>query len=327
MNKKSKIFITGIFTLIFLITFYLEIFSGHISLNINDFISFFNNSKDLDAQIIGIIRFPRALKAIIAGSCLAISGMFLQTITKNPLVEPYFTGVSSGAGLSLVLSVIMGMNPLFYCFAGFAGAIIVSLAVILLTGINKFSLVKLILVGLSINIFVSSVISSLILFHSDKAHPLLMVLTGNINSSTLSLKPLLIFFALGIILSVLMVPKLNFMVLDGTIIKALSPRANMYFIFMVVLASYLASLSVCAAGILGFIGIIIPHLSRLIIGQNFKNLFFINLLLGSSMVLLCDFISRNILFPTELPLGLVIAIIGAPIFLLFLILRGKEFYA
>jgi iron complex transport system permease protein len=327
MKKHTEAIIIGGFVFLFIVCAYLEVFHGYNKLTFIDFIGLLQGNNTIQTEILEVIRIPRFIKAVIAGSCLAVAGMFLQTITKNPLVEPYFTGVSSGAGLTLVIAILLNVHPGYYSLMGFAGALLVSIIVIFLTGINKFSLVKLILVGLSVNIFVSSLISSLILYNSEKAHSLLMVLTGNINSSTSSLKLLVALFVFGLFLSVVMVPKLNFMMLDGSIIKAISKRANLYFVIMVILASFLASLSVSAAGIIGFVGILIPHLSRLIIGENFKYLFILNILLGSTIILFCDFIARNVMYPSEVPLGLVIAIIGAPIFLIFLIIRGKQFYA
>jgi iron complex transport system permease protein len=327
MKKHAKTIIIALVVIIFLASLYLEVFCGHINLQISDIMGLFSKSEDLNTQLLSIIRLPKAVKAIIAGTGLAVSGMFLQTVTKNPLVEPYFTGVSSGAGLALVLAITAGLPPVYYSVAAFFGAILISLIVISLTGLRKFSLVKLILIGLSINIFVSAVVSSLTLLDSEHTRSIVMVLTGNISSSLLIMKPLVILFTLGMIICIFMVPKLNFLVLDGNIVTALSSRAHIYFIIIVILSSFMASLSVCAAGILGFVGIIIPHLSRLIIGQNFKLLFLMNVLLGSTIVLFCDYVSRTLLYPTELPLGLVISMIGAPIFIAFIVIRGSQFYA
>ena len=153
---------------------------------------------------------------------------------------------------------------------------------------------------------------------------MMVILSGNLNSSMSMPGSLLSLFIIAMILCVLIIPKLNFLRLDNNIVSAFSSNSMKYLLLVVFLSAYLSSVSVCAAGILGFIGIIIPHISRILVGQDFKWLFFINLLLGSSFVLISDFVARNIVYPMELPLGLVLALVGAPIFVLFLILKGDK---
>ena len=327
MKKNAKATIIVLSLIVFIVCIYIDIFCGNININIQDFLRLLNGKDTFATEILAIIRIPKVIKAIIAGSCLAVSGMFLQTITKNPLVEPYLTGVSSGAGLAFVTCIALNVNTSYISLFATLGALLVSLLVIFLAGINKFSLIKLILFGLSINIFASSLISAIILFNPQKTHSMMTILTGNTGGSFVNLKLILILFTCTILISFLMVPRLNFMILDDTIIKAINSNVGLYFIIIIILSSVLASLSVASAGILGFIGIIIPHLSRILIGQDFKWLFILNILLGSSIILISDFISRWAIYPSEIPLGVVVSIIGAPIFVGFLIFRGDKLYA
>lgn len=327
MKKSSRILIISFCFLLFIGSLYLSLFCGYTQFSSSDLIGLFTGKTSDNIQILEILRFPRVIKAIIAGSCLAISGMFMQTMTKNPLVEPYLTGVSSGAGIALVVCILLGLSPAHLSFFAFLGAILASIIVLTFAGLNKFSLVKLILIGLSINIFASSIISMIMLTNSDKTFSMMMILAGNLNSSVVMVNTVAVTFVMAMVASIFMVPKLNFMRLDNDIVNALNNKSNYYFITIIILSSMLAAISVCAAGILGFVGIIIPHISRLIIGHDFRWLFFTNILLGSTIVLFSDFISRSIIYPTEVPLGLVLALIGAPIFVGFLILRGNKFYA
>ncbi|MFH0703344.1 MAG: iron ABC transporter permease [bacterium] len=327
MKKNSKILIISSCIAFFIISLCLALFFGHTNLCIQDILDFITGKNTDNVQILQLLRIPRVAKAIIAGSCLAISGMFMQTITKNPLVEPYITGVSSGAGIALVIAILFGLNPAHYSFFAFIGALISSSIVITFTGWNKFSLVKLILVGLAINIFAGSVISAIILTHSEKTFSMMMILSGNLSSSVFVSKSVFIAYFFAMLACVFMLPKLNFLRLDNNIVNALNTNTNGYYIFFIILSSLLAALSVCAAGILGFVGILIPHISKLLIGQDFRWLFFVNILLGSSIVLFSDFMARSLIYPSEIPLGLILAFVGAPIFICFLVFKGSKLYA
>jgi iron complex transport system permease protein len=327
MKNSKKVLILIFCIVFFILSFYLALFAGHNNLSITDLIDFFMGKDNDNTQILGLLRMPRVFKAIIAGSCLAISGLFMQTMTKNPLVEPYITGVSSGAGIALVLAILLNLPPMYYSLFAFVGAVVSSTIVIYFAGLYRFSFVKLILIGLSINIFVSSIISMLILANSEKTHSMVVILSGNLNSSIAMIKPIVLMYILGIAACIFIIPKLNFMRIDNDIVSAVNTNAKRYYIFIIVLSSLLAAISVCAAGILGFVGIVIPHISRLLIGQDFRWLFFINMVLGSTIVLFSDFIARNAVYPTEIPLGLVLALIGAPIFIAFLVIKGCKIYA
>ncbi|OGI31328.1 MAG: hypothetical protein A2287_02725 [Candidatus Melainabacteria bacterium RIFOXYA12_FULL_32_12] len=327
MAKHSRNLIIIICILIFLLSLYLSVFAGHLTLTFKDFIDFLSFRSTDNSNILGVLRIPRSFKAVIAGVCLATSGLFMQTMTKNPLVEPYITGVSSGAGIALVTGILFEVSPFYYPILAFAGAITASMVVMSFAGLNKFSLVKLILIGLSINIFAGSLMSMLIITNSSKSHNMMVILAGNLNSSLFVYTPLIILFVIAMIASIFMVPKLNFYRLDNNIVSVLSGNKKNNGIFLVVLSAILASISVCAAGILGFVGIIIPHLSRLIVGIDFRWLFFVNMLLGASIVLFSDFIARNIIYPMEIPLGIVLSMLGAPIFIGFLIFKGRNFSA
>jgi len=320
MNKKI-IFIIILF-MILLISLYLALYAGYNDIGVN----FLYKSLDSDNPenfIFTMLRAPRVLKAFIAGTCLAIAGMFMQSVSKNPLAEPYITGISSGAGLGIVLSVLL-FNTANYSFFGFAGALVVSLLVILFSGLNKFSITKLILIGLSLNIFISSLISFIILLNPLKSYIMVLILSGGItNNEMISDKFLTLLFVFILAVCVLFVPKLNYLRLDSELIEINKKKKDFYSVILIILSALLTSVSVFSAGILGFIGIIVPLISKIIFGQDYRVLFISNILLGSSLVLISDFLSRTIIYPLQIPLGLVIAFIGAPVFVFFLTKKGE----
>jgi len=325
VRRSKKILILTASVVFMLFCLYISLFCGYKDNGI-DFIKHLTEKNGEDFLIFELLRAPRALKAVIAGSCLSLAGLFMQAITKNPLAEPYITGISSGAGLAIVLSILFfgGSN---YSFWGFVGAFLSSVTVILFAGLNKFSLTKLILVGLSVNIFVSSLISLLIIMNGERAYPLMLILSGGLTNNTIiSNKILFAFFVFAILLCIFIIPKLNFLRLDKDLVMSSNANKDFYIVFIIVLSSFLTSLSVFSAGIIGFVGIIIPQLSKLLVGQDFRWLFLINIFLGSGLMLISDYISRVVLYPLEIPLGLTIALLGVPVFIFFLTKKGGKLY-
>ncbi len=310
MTKKSLIFL--ILFLGFILSLLLSLFWG--------LEEPFGQNPDTNL-ILSVIRIPAILKAVVAGACLSLSGMFLQTISKNPLADPYLTGLSSGAGLGIVVSILL-FNGINYSIFGFLGALISAFFVISLSGFSKFSITKLILIGLSLNLFVNSVISFLILLNPDKAYSMTLILTGGFSSADISNKMLFLLFIVLLCVCALFIPKLNILRLDTRLIFQNEHAAGKYSVLFVILSAFLTSLAVYSAGILGFAGIICPLLVRLILGNDARIAFFGNILAGSTLLLFANFISNNLIYPVQIPLGVVVAIIGAPFFVFFLLKKG-----
>lgn len=322
-NKKSTILI--ILFIGTLLSLYLALYAGYNDFGYNLLWKAFHLDNDSDSMILTLLRYPRALKAFIAGVCLALAGMFMQSVSKNPLAEPYITGISSGAGLGIVLSILL-FNSQNYSIFGFAGALLSSAIVILFSGLSRFSITKLILIGLSMNIFVSALISLIILVNPNKSYTMMLILSGGVtNNEIISNKILFIAFLVVLALSALIVPKLNYLRLDSNLIDSDKRSKYFYTITVIILSALLTSISVFSAGILGFVGIIAPQISRIIFGQDYRWLFISNAFLGSTLILLADFTARTIIYPLQVPLGLVVAFIGAPIFVYFLTRKGDMF--
>ena len=272
--------------------------------------------------ILKFIRFPVVIRAIVSGATLALAGMFLQAISKNNLADPYLTGLSSGAGLGIVVSMLF-FNSSHYSLFGFTGAILTAFLVIFLSGFSKFSITKLILIGLSVNLFVGSIISFFILTNPQKAYPMTLVLSGGFSSPDSSEKFLLLLFLAGIIICGVFTPILNLLRLDERIVFTSVAMRNKYNIIFVLISAFLTSISVYSIGILGFVGIICPLLSKLLFGCDARLLFFGNIISGSALLLLSTFISQNGIFPLQIPLGVVVAIVGVPFFVFFLLKEGR----
>ena len=284
---------------------------------------FFGIDSDNKNLILSYIRVPNTIKAVVAGSSLALAGMVLQAISKNPLADPYLTGLSSGAGLGIALSVLY-FSSVEYSLFGFVGALVAAILVICLSGFSKFSLSKLILIGLSINIFTSSIIAFLILANPEKAYAMTLILSGGFSNADVSNRLLLLMFVLAIGICLFLIPKLNLMRIDSLLVFDTSQKLIKYNIIFVILSAFLTSLAVFSAGILGFVGIIVPHLAKMMVGNDYRRLFFANILLGGTLLLISNLLSTHIMMPLQIPLGIVIAFIGAPLFIFFLLRRDFE---
>lgn len=319
--NKHKIYIILVLLAIFVVTLYIAAFAGYKDCGFHLFKKAFSLNGDADSLLLEVLRFPRVIKAVIAGSCLALSGMFMQSVSKNPLAEPYITGISSGAGLGILLSVLMFNGVNYSCF-GFVGALIAAIAVICICGLNALSVSKLILIGLSVNMFVGSIISFIVMTNPDKAYSMMFLLSGGISESfdiDFSLSAL---FFISLIASMVLVPKLNFLILDENFMPNLLQNKKIIKVSAILLSSLLASISVLTAGILGFVGIIAPLISKMLLGNDYRWLFFSNIIIGSVLILFSDFLARLVVYPLQVPLGVVVSIIGAPIFIYFIVKKG-----
>jgi len=237
MRKSKKICIIFFLCLIFLAALYLATFAGQGDFGVDLLKKSFNLGNDTESILLEVLRFPRVIKAVVAGACLALSGMMLQAVSKNPLAEPFITGISAGAGLGIVLSVLL-FSGFAYSVFGFTGALIASLFVILFCGIGKFSVTKLILTGLSVNMFASAIISFILLTNPDKTYVLTYLLTGNISENTgLSDLTLFVLFVAILAIAALMMPKMNFLRLEDDFLPELKNRRKIYNVILIVLSS------------------------------------------------------------------------------------------
>jgi len=285
------------------------------------FALFFRLDSENYKVLLACIRIPSVVRAFIAGACLSLAGMFMQGVSKNPLADPYLSGLSSGAGLFIVIS-ILWFNGVNYSLFGFIGALISAFFVILICGFSKFTVTKLILTGLSVNLFAGSLISFLILTNPEKAYEMTLILTGGISYTEIHNAGLISIFLGIIILCLLLVPKLNLFRLDDRIAFKSQKEVNKYNIIFIVLSALLTSLSVYCAGILGFLGIICPVFCKVLLGEDYRTLFFANIFAGAFLLIMSNVLSIRLVYPLVIPLGVVVALIGAPIFVYFLLKKG-----
>ena len=279
-----------------------------------------------DNQVILNLRLLRVIAAILVGSGLAISGIALQAILRNPLAEPYLLGTSSGAGLAAVIAVIIGVSRIYMPLAAFLGAV---LSIIIVYNLSRekgmIADKSLILSGVIISVAFSSVIVFLVsLFGNEAMHEMNWWLWGSLQVYDYKLLLLVAFpVILGICVIYFFAQDLNAISMGEEAAMHLGIDVqNIKKILILVTALISASL-ICICGIIGFVGLIVPHMMRLVVGPNHKILIPMTCLAASIFMILCDLMSRTFFSPVEIPIGVITAIIGAPVFII-LLKKGKR---
>jgi iron complex transport system permease protein len=279
-----------------------------------------------DNQIILNMRFLRIITAILAGCGLAVSGIALQAILRNSLAEPYLLGTSSGAGLAAVIAVILGVSRIYMPLAAFIGAIA---SIILVYSLaregSRVSDKSLILSGVIVSIALSAVIVFLVsIFGNLALHEISWWLWGSMQVYDYKLIGLVAIPVIaGIIAIYCFSQDLNAISMGEEEALHLGiDTQNIKKILILITALITASL-ICICGIIGFVGLIVPHMMRMVVGPNHKVLIPSTCLAAAVFMVGCDIAARSVFAPVEIPIGVITAVVGAPVFI-FLLKRGKR---
>ncbi len=275
--------------------------------------------------IIFDIRLPRLLMAGLVGAALAVAGTTYQGLFRNPLADPYLIGVAQGAALGAVIGFMlpawqMGSIP----FLAFVGAISAAAMVYAVARVGKtLPMTTLILAGIAIGAFLSAITSYLMIASGDTLHGIISWLLGSFSlTSWRQVAMVTPYILVGIIIIWLFARPLNVMQLDEEQAQQLGINVEQVKLILLGAATLLTAAAVCFCGTIGFVGIIIPHAMRLIWGPDHRFLLPLATFAGAIFLILADTAARTILAPTEVPIGVITAFIGAPFFLY--LLRQKK---
>lgn len=320
-KKKWRVFMLIVFIIIAISGFFISNSIGSMKIPIKDIINvLMNDTGDAKRQVIWNIRLPRTIVAALVGMNLALSGSILQAVMRNPLADPHIIGVSSGAGFVGVLILILFPQYEYLVPMGaFVGAMAAAVVVYMLAWKDGIKPVRVILAGVAVSSFLGAGISGLMVFHSDKVHGALMFMTGGLSArSWPHVKMILPYTIVGVTLAFLMSEKLNIIALGDDVARGLGLNVEATRIILTAVAALLAASAVSVVGLLGFVGLIIPHTVRLLIGSDYKYMLPASAFLGAGVVMYSDTFARTVFSPIELPVGIVMAVIGAPFFLYLL---------
>ena len=271
-------------------------------------------------QIIWNIRLPRMIVGALVGMNLALSGCILQAVMRNPLADPHIIGISSGAGISGITVMIL-FPALEYLITpvAFVGAMAAAVAIYILAWKNGIKPVRIILAGVAVSAFLGAGISGLLIFYRDRVNGALMWMVGGLAARSWPHVSIIVPYAVvGLILAVLSSHYLNILQLGDDMAKGLGVHVEITRIVLTAIAALLAASAVSVVGLLGFVGLVIPHISRLILGSDYRYLVPGAAILGVAIVTLSDTFARVVFAPVELPVGIIMAFIGAPFFLFLL---------
>ena len=303
--------------------FFFALTNGSVEISSAQVFSTLAGSNELDEtqrQILENIRLPRAIVAMLVGVNLALSGAVLQAVMKNPLADPHIIGISSGAGLfGIFVLMIFDDAGKIMTPAAFVGALLAAALIYILAWKDGIRPIRVILAGVAVSAFLGAGISALLIFAGDKVHGALLWMVGGLSARSWQHVWILLPYSIaGTVATFLAARHLNVLQLGDEVATGLGLRVNLVRSLLTAVAALLAASAVCVAGLLGFVGLIVPHTARLILGSDYRILLPGAAFLGAATVTISDTVARTIFAPTELPVGILTAFLGAPFFLYLL---------
>jgi iron complex transport system permease protein len=271
--------------------------------------------------IIAEIRLPRVIMAILVGAALSVAGASYQALLRNPLADPYILGVSTGAALGAISATIFAESlPVGRPLAAFIGAVLVIMTVYFLgQGRRRASTERLILAGVITNTFLSSVVIFLLTAASGaRLRSVFSWLIGDLNGEMRLLPVVAVFILVGIAIIYVNARSLNLMMTGEQEAMALGVEVERVKVIVYLASSLITGAAVAASGVIGFVGLVIPHAIRLAAGSDNRLVIPASALVGAVFLLLADTIARTVIAPRELHIGVITAIVGAPVFVYLL---------
>lgn len=293
---------------------------------------YMNISKiaDVYLTIVWQIRMPRILLAGLVGCGLSVVGAAYQGLFRNPLADPHILGVSSGAALGATIAMLSGIGVQFLSLGmigscAFVGALLTAFVVYQLSCVgNKLPVVNILLTGIAVSTMLSSVIAFLMTFHHDKIEKVYLWTMGSFSASTwdrVCFLAIITAICCGVI--ILFSSELDVITTGNDTAESLGINTAKIKKILIIAASLQVAACVSVSGIIGFVGLVIPHCIRLISGPRHKVLLPLSCLGGAIFMIICDTISRIAAAPSEIPVGVITAILGTPYFI-FLLQRNKR---
>lgn len=282
-----------------------------------------------DKQVATIydLRFPRIIVAMLGGAATAVSGVLLQAVMKNPLADPGIIGVSSGASFVAVLITAFVPSLYFYTpILAFAGGMAAFLMVYGLSWKGGLSPLRIILVGVAVNAMFTGLMSAFNSSTGSSYSGVASIVNANITMKTWNdVRMLLVYTVIGLASSLFVLGRCNLLALEDKTARSIGVNVTRTRIIVSVIAVLLASISTAVIGPISFLGLIVPHIARLLVGSNHKVLVPYSIVLGAFMLLCADTLGRTIAAPYEISASVIMSVIGGPFFII-LLRRSKKNY-
>ncbi|EEG30540.1 iron chelate uptake ABC transporter, FeCT family, permease protein [[Clostridium] methylpentosum DSM 5476] len=273
------------------------------------------------------LRFPRIFIAMLGGAAMAVSGVLLQAVMKNPLADPGIIGISSGASFAAVI--ITAFFPALYFFTplfAFLGGMAACVIVYSLSWKGGLNPLRIILVGVAVNSVFTGLMQAFNSMTGSTYSGAASIVNANITMKTWGdLNTLLWYVLVGLILAVIVTGKCNLLALEDKTARSLGVNVTAVRIGVSLIAVLLASISTAVIGVIGFLGLIVPHIARLLVGSDHKVLVPYSVLLGAFTLLLADTVGRTIAAPYEVSASIIMSVVGGPFFILLLRRSSKTY--
>lgn len=283
--------------------------------------------QDLDAAyIVWSLRLPRTGVAVAVGAALAVAGALVQALTRNPLADTGILGVDAGAALAVTLGVallsVQGISA--YAWFAFAGAMITTVAVYLIGGRLGADPMRLVLAGLALGAVISGVTGMLTLSDPNTFDAMRSWLVGSLENRDFShLVPLLPYLAVGLVLALVVTGSLNALALGDDLAASHGVRVLRVRILVITAITFLAGTATAICGPIGFVGLMVPHVIRWIVGPDQRWVISLSALGGAVLLVCADIVGRVLVAPAEMPAGVVTAFVGAPILIILIRTRRR----
>lgn len=327
MNKILKFFLLLI---ILFIAFLIALKSGVSEISVVDILKsvFYNFEDNSVYTIIKHIRLPRIILAIVAGAGLSVSGCVFQGVLRNPLADPFTLGISGGAAFGVSIGFAIGITKISWIFLplfGFCGAILSVCFVYVLNMKKEFDSNGMILSGVVASyIFSSAVMLLFSISSSDQLYSAFMWLMGNLSFFDERLLPIVIILVVtGVIILCLSGNIVNIISLGNEKSNSLGVNTSKTIKYLFLLSSLITAAIVSCCGVIGFVGLMIPHITRKFVGNDNRIVIPFSAITGSVFLLICDTVSRTVIAPVEIPIGVITSIVGG-IFFVFLLLKRQK---
>ena len=318
-NRRRAFLILASLVLLALASFWAALAAGSIPVTATDVLAALLGQDAPGADIVRQLRLPRALAGFACGGLLAVAGALMQVLLRNPLADPYILGISGGAGAGALFAIMVGLPTLGIDGLAFAGALGAMLLVFgLAHGDGSWTQTRLLLTGVIVAAGCGALISLMLaIAPEDRLRGMLFWLTGDLGQAASAWPPMLA-LAVALVLAMPFARELNLLARGLMQAQALGVAVNHLRYAVFLLASLATAASVTTAGSIGFIGLVVPHLVRLGTGNDQRLLLPASALAGGALLMLADTLARTLIAPQQLPVGVLTALIGVPVFLFLL---------
>ena len=275
------------------------------------------------------LRLPRIVLCVLIGAVLSVSGATYQAVFRNPLTDPYVLGISSGASLGAAVAILLGLESSFFGVGlmALATALITVLLIYKIASIgNRMHTATLLLTGVCFTFLATAIVSFLMVINQDKMDRIIFWTMGSFStvawSDVLILLPVAV---LGIAVVLFHSRDLNLLLVGSETAKSLGVEVERVKKILLFCTTLMVAFAVSACGVIGFVGLVVPHCIRLVAGSDNRLIIPYSIVVGGIFLLLCDTLSRTVLMPSEIPVGSVTALVGAPMFI-YLLYKSKKRY-